>query len=489
MILPVIVNDGQSPPRADALTARLAALSELAIQLPSEGGAGMVVGFKAFLGEFACRVGPFDVLAGDRDAKASSTDAVVACLDSGARRVIVALDVSDPDAVQGLADWSTQLPASRHRLVASFRARDLRVDAGGGGLGEALRAVMDGLRPVVSCVQVDFEGAYAAAPQVLKELGGVRGKEGAPGYMEVVFTRSPAPAPTTATDDDNKNNSSGNTGWSPEGIGKLHHEYGVDVQCPATLSLEGEGGGGGGEGAGAGAGAGAGVDAVSAFLTCLRTDRPDGLMTTVVCDTMGIALGLVYSNSISIRASIESGRGVYWSRSRGGLWRKGDTSGAWQELRGITVDCDSDAIKFTVWQHGSPPAFCHFNRRNCWEEERGLGHLERMLVKRKEQAPEGSYTKRLFEDPVLLRNKLVEEAQELAEAETKQHVAEEAADVTYFMMVRCAAAGVSWEDVEKELDKRSLKLKRRPGNAKAERIAEGDKILGAGRKTQVASLV
>ncbi|CAN0369068.1 unnamed protein product, partial [Ectocarpus sp. 13 AM-2016] len=53
-----------------------------------------------------------------------------------------------------------------------------------------------------------------------------------------------------------------------------------------------------------------------------------------------------------------------------------------------------------------------------------------------EQAPEGSYTKRLFEDPVLLRNKLVEEAsaQELAEAETKQHVAEEAADVTYFMV-------------------------------------------------------
>lgn len=72
MILPVIVNDGQSPPRADALTTRLAALSELVIQLPSGGGAGIVAGFKAFLGEFACRVGPFDVLAGDRDAKASS---------------------------------------------------------------------------------------------------------------------------------------------------------------------------------------------------------------------------------------------------------------------------------------------------------------------------------------------------------------------------------------------------------------------------------
>lgn len=100
-----------------------------------------------------------------RQQKQKQTDAVVAWLDSGARRVIVALDVSDPGAVQGLADWSTQLPASRHRLVASFRARDLRVD-GGAGLGEALREVMDGLRPVVSCVQVDFEGAYAAAPQV-----------------------------------------------------------------------------------------------------------------------------------------------------------------------------------------------------------------------------------------------------------------------------------------------------------------------------------
>eukprot|EP00903_Cladosiphon_okamuranus_P018234 g16773.t1 len=477
MIVPVIRStDGVTPPPADTLTKRLAALSELALEVPNGGGgAEVVAGYKAFLREFACRVGPFDVLAaGDGDAK---TDAVVAWLDSGARRAIVTVDISDPAAVQDLTAWSAQLPASRHRLVASVRARDLKA-AGGeeDGRGESLRSAMDGLRPVVGCVQIDFEGDYACAPQVLEELKGLRGKEGASDYVELVFTRSSKGATgegaaTTVAD------------WSPEEIGKLHLESGVNVQCPAKLELQGaDGGDGGGGGEGA-------VDAVSAFLAGLRTDRPDGLMATVVCDTMGVALGLVYSNPESIRASIECGRGVYWSRSRGGLWRKGDTSGAWQELREIGVDCDNDAVKFTVWQHGSPPAFCHFNRRNCWEEERGLGHLERMLVKRREQAPEGSYTKRLFEDPVLLRNKLVEEAQELAEAETKKHVAEEAADVTYFMMVRCAAAGVSWEDVEKELDLRSLKLKRRPGNAKAERIAEGDRILGAGRKEQVANLV
>lgn len=91
---------------------------------------------------------------------------MVAWLDSGARRAIVAIDVSDPSAVQDLASWSAQLPASRHRLVASFRARDLKA-GDGGGLAESLRSAMDGLRPVVGCVQVDFEGDYAAAPQVI----------------------------------------------------------------------------------------------------------------------------------------------------------------------------------------------------------------------------------------------------------------------------------------------------------------------------------
>lgn len=93
----------------------------------------------------------------------------MAWLDSGARRAIIAIDISDPSAVQDLASWSSQLPASRHRLVASFRARDLEAAGGGGdggGRGESLRSAMDRLRPVVGCVQVDFEGDYVSAPQV-----------------------------------------------------------------------------------------------------------------------------------------------------------------------------------------------------------------------------------------------------------------------------------------------------------------------------------
>lgn len=75
MILPVIINDGQGPPFADTLTKRLAALSELVLQVPdgSAGpGAEVIARYKTFLGEFGCRVGPFDVLSEDRDAKVKS---------------------------------------------------------------------------------------------------------------------------------------------------------------------------------------------------------------------------------------------------------------------------------------------------------------------------------------------------------------------------------------------------------------------------------
>jgi len=215
-----------------------------------------------------------------------------------------------------------------------------------------------------------------------------------------------------------------------------------------------------------------------AYTSCIRTDRPDGLYTTVVCTRSNEALGLVYSSKESVVAALECGRGVYYSRSRNGLWRKGDTSGHYQTLHRIDVDCDGDALRFTVTQRGEDcAAFCHLNTLTCWGEANGLRHLEGTLKTRLKSAPEGSYTKRLFDDSELLRNKLVEEAQELAEADDKQHVAEELADVLYFAMTQAAKFGVSIDDAVAELDKRARKVTRRPGNSKAFRIEAGNKIL------------
>jgi phosphoribosyl-ATP pyrophosphohydrolase / phosphoribosyl-AMP cyclohydrolase / histidinol dehydrogenase len=212
--------------------------------------------------------------------------------------------------------------------------------------------------------------------------------------------------------------------------------------------------------------------------SCMRTDRPDGLFTTVVCTRAGEALGLVYSSTESIVASLVSGRGVYYSRSRGGLWRKGDTSGHYQILHRLDVDCDGDALRCMVTQCGDDtPAFCHLHTLTCWGPPHGLRHLQETLTQRLKDAPEGSYTHRLFQDSNLLRDKLVEEAQELAEADTKEHVAEELADLLYFAMVRAVQAGVSMDDAIAELDARTRKVTRRKGDSKEFRIAAGQAIL------------
>jgi phosphoribosyl-ATP pyrophosphohydrolase / phosphoribosyl-AMP cyclohydrolase / histidinol dehydrogenase len=222
------------------------------------------------------------------------------------------------------------------------------------------------------------------------------------------------------------------------------------------------------------------------YSACLKTDRLDGLYTTVVCTRTGEALGLVYSSVDSIVAALECGRGVYYSRSRQSLWRKGDTSGHYQTLHRIDVDCDGDALRFTVTQQNTSAAagaFCHLDTLTCWGAPRGLRHLEQTLQERLKAAPEGSYTKRLFDDETLLREKLVEEAQELAEADTATHVAEELADVLYFSMVRAAKFGVSIDDAAAELDRRTRKVTRRAGDSKAFRTQAAQDILEQANKS------
>ncbi|MEQ8317055.1 MAG: phosphoribosyl-ATP diphosphatase [Phycisphaerales bacterium] len=204
-------------------------------------------------------------------------------------------------------------------------------------------------------------------------------------------------------------------------------------------------------------------DLAEGFCAPLQSDRPDGLWPTIVADPGGRSLGLVYSNLESVRASIERRRGVYYSRSRGGLWAKGETSGNVQELLGISVDCDRDALRFTVRQRG---AFCHAGTTTCFGESRGLASLDATLAERVQSPPTGSYTARLLDDPSLLRAKLLEEAGELIDAESAEDAAHEAADVAYFALVAARARGATLESLERELDRRSLRVTRRPGNAK-----------------------
>jgi phosphoribosyl-ATP pyrophosphohydrolase len=195
----------------------------------------------------------------------------------------------------------------------------------------------------------------------------------------------------------------------------------------------------------------------------MRSDRPDGLWPTVVVDQSGTALGLVYSSPESLGRALEERRGIYHSRSRG-VWVKGETSGAAQELLAVDIDCDRDTLRFTVQQ--SDPGFCHTGTMTCWDEDRGLGRLERRLGQIALSEDSGSNTRKLLDDPALLAAKLTEEAAELGAAQTNEEVIHEAADLLYFLLVRATAAGVALDEVARELDRRERRITRRPMTTK-----------------------
>jgi len=202
-----------------------------------------------------------------------------------------------------------------------------------------------------------------------------------------------------------------------------------------------------------------------AILAPLDRQKVVDLVPTVVVDEVGTALGLCWSNQESVHAAVRERRGIYWSRTRG-LWRKGQTSGDVQELLRIDLDCDRDALRFTVRQRGR--GFCHLHTRTCWGEDHGLPPLFRTLASRALAAPEGSYTRRLLDDADLLAAKLREEVRELADASGPEEVAHEVADVIFFAAVAAVRAGVDLADVGAQFDRRALRVRRRPGNAKPE---------------------
>jgi phosphoribosyl-ATP pyrophosphohydrolase len=187
---------------------------------------------------------------------------------------------------------------------------------------------------------------------------------------------------------------------------------------------------------------------------------------TVVCDEWGHALGLVWSTRESLARAIAQRRGVYWSRSRQAVWVKGETSGNTQELVRVDLDCDRDALRFTVRQRGA--GFCHLERPACWPSGFDLDDLARTITQRAAQPESGSGTAKLLADPALLAAKLREEAEELGRANARADVVHETADVLYLALVALVRGGGTLTEVVAELSRRRGAVTRRPMAAKSE---------------------
>jgi phosphoribosyl-AMP cyclohydrolase / phosphoribosyl-ATP pyrophosphohydrolase len=189
-----------------------------------------------------------------------------------------------------------------------------------------------------------------------------------------------------------------------------------------------------------------------------------GLVPCVVQDaTSGEVLTVAYMNAEALRRTRETGEMHFFSRSRQEQWHKGATSGNTQTLRALRYDCDGDALVALVDPAG--PA-CHTGERTCFHRgELGppapfevLPGLERTIVSRAAERPEGSYTTQLLDDVGFVGGKVQEEAEEVARAareESDERVAEEAADVIYHLLVLMHGRGLSLADAGRVLDDRS----------------------------------
>ena len=194
------------------------------------------------------------------------------------------------------------------------------------------------------------------------------------------------------------------------------------------------------------------VSLKDAFIACLNFEKSP-LIPVIAQSMNGEVLMQGYANKEAFEKTFECGKLSFFSRERQTLWTKGETSGNFLEVIRIRVDCDRDCVLATVIPTG--PA-CHTGSWTCFgsdpHEKSSMGRLYNIIADRFANPKPGSYTATL--DAKRVREKVEEEAEELCEADTKDEVIWEAADLLYFVNVLMYKEGVTWQDVYDELDRR-----------------------------------
>ncbi len=194
----------------------------------------------------------------------------------------------------------------------------------------------------------------------------------------------------------------------------------------------------------------------------------DGLIPVIVQDYQTCeVLMLAYMNEEAYNTTLALGKMTYYSRSRQELWIKGETSGHFQYVKSLTIDCDKDTILANVSQVG---AACHTGNPTCFFQElvkkeyitknplKIFENVYNSIAQRKQQPREGSYTNYLFDkglDKIL--KKIGEEATELviaAKNPEPEDIKYEISDFLYHMMVLMVETGITWEDIVEELNQR-----------------------------------
>jgi phosphoribosyl-ATP pyrophosphohydrolase/phosphoribosyl-AMP cyclohydrolase len=182
----------------------------------------------------------------------------------------------------------------------------------------------------------------------------------------------------------------------------------------------------------------------------------------------GEVLMLAYMNREALEKTLSTGRAHYFSRSRGKLWLKGETSGNYQEVKEVYYDCDNDTVLMKVEQKG---VACHTGERTCFfrrldkgqkrEPPSGpeiLNELYRVIIERKGASPESSYVASLYAKGLeKILKKVGEESSELIDASRggrSKEMVHEICDLWFHTMVLLGHTGIDLEEVFGELKRR-----------------------------------
>ena len=196
--------------------------------------------------------------------------------------------------------------------------------------------------------------------------------------------------------------------------------------------------------------------------TALAWDKMNGLLPAMIQDSdTDRLLMLGYMDRAALQATVDDGLVTFFSRSKGRLWRKGETSGNVLAVEAVAADCDGDALLIRVRPAGPT---CHLGTQSCFGEQDlaagWLGELERVVRARAGADPVESYTARLLSDePAKVAQKIGEEGVEVAlalVARDKAGIAEEAADLLFHLLVGLRKRGLTLSEVVDVLRARHL---------------------------------
>lgn len=194
-------------------------------------------------------------------------------------------------------------------------------------------------------------------------------------------------------------------------------------------------------------------------MTNISFEKGNGLIPAVIQDSNTLQVLMVgFMNEEALRKTEKEKIVTFFSRSKNRLWTKGETSGNFLHVVGMSVDCDNDTVLIKVNPDGPT---CHTGSTSCFGEETAKGFvykLEKVISERIDNNVEGSYTNKIFRKGInKTAQKVGEEAIELiieAKDNNQDLFVNEAADLLYHLLILLKAKGVSFTDIEECLKKR-----------------------------------